>query len=90
MALDITLSSHILSSPTLPLIDETMVALVLELGALLARIPRTPRIRRVLHPSTPSAPSTPFEIAQDLIDQLAVYYRHRSKRNIKTSSYETH
>ena len=33
MAIDITLPSHLLSSPTLPPIDETMVNLVSELGA---------------------------------------------------------
>ena len=99
MAVDITLSSHPLSSPTLPLIDETMVDLVSKLGALLARRPRAPRIRRVLHPSAPSASSTPpaplaplasFEIAQDHINQLTVYSRRRPKINIKTQSYGTH
>ena len=91
-----TLSSHPLSSPTLPLINETMVDLVLELGALPARRPWAPRIRRVLHPSAPStpsvlsAPSAPFEIAWVLIDQLAVYSRRRPKRNINTPSCGTY
>ena len=93
MAVDITLSSHPLSSFTLPPInetDETMVDIVLELGALPARRPCAPRTRRVLHPSAPSALSAPFEIARDPIDQLAVYYRWRPKRNIKNPSYGTH
>ena len=76
MAVDITLSSHLLSSPTLPLINKTLVDLVSELGALPARRYRAPRIRRVLHLSAPSAP---FEIARDPIDQLAVYARRRCK-----------
>ena len=59
IAIDITLSSHPLSSPTLPPIDDTIVDLVLELGVLPARRPCAPRIRRVLHPSAP------FEIARD-------------------------
>ena len=80
MAVDITLSSYPLSSPTLPLIDETMVDLVSELDALPARRPRTPRIRRVLHPSAPSAPSALFEIARDPIDQLVMYVRRHPKR----------
>ena len=51
---------HILSSPTipsttLPPIDETMVDLVSDLGALPPRRPRVPRTCQVLHPSTPSA-----------------------------------
>ena len=93
IAVDITLTSHHLSSPTLPPIGETIVDLVSELGALPARRPRDPRIRRVLHPSVPSAlstPSTPFEIARDPIDQLVVYSRRRPKINIKTSSCGTH
>ena len=93
MAVDITLSAHPLSSLTLPPIDETMVDLVSEFGVLLARRPRAPRIHRVLHPSAlsvPSAPSAPFEIAQNLIDQLVVYSRHRPERNIKTPSCGTH
>ena len=99
MGLDMTLSSHPLSSPTLSPIDETMVDLVLELGALIARGPRASHICRVLHPSTPlapstlSAPSTPsalFEIARDPIDQLAMYSRRRPKRNIMTPSCGTH
>ena len=93
IAVDITLSSHPLSSPTLPPIDDTIIDLVLELGALPARRPHAPRIRRVLHPSTPSAPSassTPFEIARDPVDQLTVYSRHHPKRNIKTPSCGTH
>ena len=49
IAVDITLSS-----PTLPLIGDTIVNLVSELGALPVRRPRAPCIRRVLHPSTPS------------------------------------
>ena len=95
IAIDITLSSHPLSSPTLPPISDTIIDLVSELVALLARRPRAPCIFRVLHPSAPSAPSAPstpsapFEIARDPIDQLAVYSRHRPKRNIKTSSCGT-
>ena len=65
MVVDITSSSHPLSSPTLPPIDETMVDLVSELGALPIRRSHAPRIRRVLHPSAPSAPSAQFEIARD-------------------------
>ena len=53
IAVDITLSSHPLSSPTLPPIGDTIVDLVSELGALPDRQPRAPRIRRVLHPSLP-------------------------------------
>ena len=108
---DITLSSHSVSSPTLPPIGDTILDLASELGAFLARQPRAPRIRRILHlsapstPSTPSAPSAPsapstllapsalsapFEIARDPIDQLAVYSRLRSKRNIKKPSCGTH
>ena len=99
MLVDVTLSSHPLSSPTLPPIDEIMVDLVSELGALPTRRPRAPRIRRVLHlsapsaPSASSAPSTPsasFEIAWDLIDKLVMYSGRRPKINIKTSSYGTH
>ena len=90
IAVDITLSSHPLSSPTLPSIGDTIVDLVSELGTLPTRRPHAPRIHRVLHPSTPSAPSAPFEIARDPIDQLVVYYRRHPKRNIKTSSYGTH
>ena len=88
IAVDITLSSLIL-----PLIDETMVDFVSEVGVLPIRRPRCPRIRRVLHPSVPSTPSTLsalFEITRDPIDQLPVYSRHHPKRNIKTLSYETH
>ena len=90
MVVYITLSSHLLSSLTLPSIDETMVELVSVLGALPTRRPRAPRIRRVLHPSAPLAPSAPFEIAWDLIDQLAVYSRHCPKRNIKCGPYPIH
>ena len=92
IAVDITLSSHPLSSPIVPPIRDTIVDLVSELGALPARRPRALRIRRVLHPSAssaPSAPSAPFEIAQDPIDQLAVYCRRRPKR-YKTPSCGTH
>ena len=90
IAVDITLPSHPLSSPTLPPISDTIFDLVSELGALPAR---RPRARRVLHPSAPSAPlapSDPFEIAWDPVDQLAVYFRCCPKRNIKTSSCGTH
>ena len=90
MAVDITLSFHPLSSPTLSLIDETMVYLVSESGALPVRQPRVPCIRQVLHPSTPSTPSASFEIARDPINQLAIYSRRHPKINIKTPSYETH
>ena len=90
IAVDITFSFHPLSSPTLPPIGDTILDLVSELGPLLARWPRAPRIRRVLHPSAPSAPSAPFEIARDPIDQQVVYSRRLPKRNIKTSSSETH
>ena len=90
LAVDITLSFPPLSSPTLPSINETMVNLVSELGALPARRPRTPSISRVLHPSVPSAPSAPFEIARDPIDQLVVYVRRRPKRNITAQSCGTH
>ena len=90
MAVNITLSSHLLSSPTLPPIGETMVNLLSELSALPARRPSTPRKRRVLHPLAPSTPSTPFEIARDPVDQLVVYTMSRSKRNIKAPSCETH
>ena len=85
-----TLSSHPLSSPTLPVIDETMVDFVSELGAFSARRSRASCIRRVLYSLAPLAPSAPFEIARDPIDQLAVYFRHRPKRNIKTPSCGTH
>ena len=85
MAIDITLSS-----PTLPLIDEIMVDLVSKLGALPAKRPRASRIHQVLHLSAPLTPSAPFEIAQDLIDQLAVYARSHPKRNIKAPSCGTH
>ena len=70
IAVDITLSSHPLSSPTLLPIDDTIFNLVLELGSLPARRPRAPCVRRVLHrsapstPSTPSATSAPFEITR--------------------------
>ena len=90
IAVDITLSSHPLSSLTLPPIGDTIIDFVSELGALPAMRPCAPRIRRVLHPSAPSAPSAPFEIARDPIDQLDVYSRRRPKRNIKTSSCGTH
>ena len=102
IAVDITLSSYSLSSSTLPPIGDTIVDLVSELSALPARRPRAPRKRRVLHPSAPSAPSAPlapsalsapsssFEIARDPIDQLALYYRRRPKKKIKTPSCETH
>ena len=83
MAVDMTLSSHHLSSLTLSPIDETIVDLVSELGALPASRPRAPRIRRVLHPSAPLAPSAS-------IGQLVVYSRHRPKRNVKTPSCGTH
>ena len=76
MAVDITLSSHPLSSPSLPSISETMIDLVLELGALPIRRPRAPRILQAFHPSAhlaPLASSTLFEIAQDPIDQPTVY-----------------
>ena len=63
IVINITLSSHSLSSPTLSPIGETIVDLVSELDALPVRRPRAPRIRRVLHPSAPSTPSAPFEIA---------------------------
>ena len=102
IAVDIALSSYSLSSSTLPPIGDTIVDLVSELSAFPARRPRAPRKRRVLHPSAPSAPSVPsapsapsapsssFEIVRDPIDQLAVYYRRRPKRKIKTPSCETH
>ena len=45
IAVDITLSSHPLSSLTLPPIGDTILDLVSELGALPARRPRAPRIR---------------------------------------------
>ena len=102
MVVDITLSPHPLSSPTLPPIDKTMINLVLELGALPTRQSRAPRICRVLHPLAPSAPLAssapsalsaplaPFEIARDRVDQLVVYFRCRPKRNINTPSYGTH
>ena len=67
-----------------------MVDLVSELDALPDKRPRAPRIRQVLHPSAPSAPLAPFETAQDPIDQLAMYYRHCPKINIKIPFYETH
>ena len=99
MIVDMTLSAHPLSSPTLPLIDETIVDLVLELAAIPTRRPRAPRIPRVLHPLAPSAPldpsapsdpSAPFEIARDAIDHIVVYSRQRPKRTIKISSCRTH
>ena len=82
MVVDITLSSHPLSFLTLPLIDETIVDLVSELGALPTRRPRAPHILRVLHPSAPLAPSAPFEIARDPICNtpnytIVVYYMFR-------------
>ena len=89
MAIDITLSFHPLSSPTLPPTNETMVDLVSELGAHPTRRPCAPRIRRALHPLAPSAPSALFEIARDHINQLAVYSRCRLERNIKTPSCGT-
>ena len=96
MTVDMTLSAHPLSSPTLPPIDETIVDLVSELVAVPTRRPRAPRIPRVLHPSTPSVPSAPsdpsapFEIAWDTIDHIAVYSRRRPKRTIKISSCGTY
>ena len=96
IAVDITFSSHPLSSPALPPIGDTILNFVSELGPLPARRLRAPRIRRVLHlsapstPLTPSAPSTPFEIARNPIDQQVMYYRSRHKRNIKTPSCGTH
>ena len=99
MRVNMTLSSHPLSSPTLSPIDETMVDLVSEFGARPTKRPRAPRIRQVLHPSAPLAPlapsassasSAPFEIARDPIDKLAMYSRRRPKRNIKTPSCGTH
>ena len=59
ITVDITFSSHPLSSPTLPPIGNTILDLVSELGSLPTRRPRAPRIRRVIHPSAPSVPSTP-------------------------------
>ena len=56
MGIDMTLSYHPLSFLTLPPIDETMIDLILELGALPTRRPRAPCIPRILHPSAPSAP----------------------------------
>ena len=53
IAVNITLSSHPLSSPTLSPIGDTIIDLLSELGALPTRRPRAPRIRRVLHPSAP-------------------------------------
>ena len=82
--------THPLSSLTLSLIDETMVDLVSELGALLAKRPCTLRIRQVLHPSASLALSALFEIAQDLINQLVAYAKRRPKRNIKAPSCGTH
>ena len=96
IAIDIILSSHPLSSLTLPPIGDTIVHLVSELGALPARRLRALRIRRVLHPSAssaplaPSAPPAPFQIALDLIDKLIVYSKRRRKRNIKAPSCGTH
>ena len=96
IAVDITFSSHPLSSPTLPPIGDTILDLVSELGPLLARRPRAPRIRQLLHPSAPLAPSAPsapsasFEITRDPIAQQAMYSRCRPKRNIKTPSCGTH
>ena len=99
MAVNMTLSSHHLSSPTLPPIDETMIDLVSKLGALPTRRPRAPRICQVLHlsapsapstPSSPSSPSAPFEIAWNHRDQLDVYSRRRPKRNMKTPFCETY
>ena len=102
IAIDITCSSHPLSSPTLPHIGDTILDLVSELGPLPTRRPCAPRIHSVLHPSAPSVPSTPsapsspsapsalFEIARDPINQQVVYSRCHHKRNIKTSSCGTH
>ena len=93
IAVDVTFSSHPLSSPTLPPIDDTILDLVSELGPLPARRLRAPRICRVLHPlapSAPSSPSAPFEIARDPIDHQAMYSRRRPKRNIKTPSCGTY
>ena len=75
IAVDITLSSHPLSSHTLPHIDDTILDLLPELGPLPARRPRTRRVHRLLHPSAPSAPSTPsipstpFQTPRDPIAQ---------------------
>ena len=59
IAVDITFSSHPLSSPTLPPIGDTILDLASKLGPLPAKRHCAPRIRRVLHPSAPSAPSAP-------------------------------
>ena len=56
IAIDITLSSHPLSSHTLPPIDDTILDLLPELGPLPTKRPRTRRVHRLLHPSAPSAP----------------------------------
>ena len=48
IAIDITFSSHPLSSPTLPPIGDTILDLVSELGPLPVRQPYAPCIRRVL------------------------------------------
>ena len=99
IAVDITLSSHPLSSHTLPPMDDTILDLLPELGPLPARRPRTRRVHRLLHPSVPSAPSapsaisapsTPSQTPHDPIVQQAVYFRRRPKRNIKTPSCGTH
>ena len=93
IVVDITLSSHPLSSPTLPSIGDTILYLVPELCAFPAMRPHAPCIRRVLHPSALSAPltpSSPFEIPRDPIDQLAVYSRRHPKRNINIPSCGTH
>ena len=45
IAVDITLSSHPLSFPTLPPIGDAIIDLVSELGALSTRRPHAPRIR---------------------------------------------
>ena len=93
IAVDITLSSHPLPSHTLPPMDHTILDLLLEWGRLPARRPRTRRLHRLLHPSdtsAPSAPSAPSQTPQDPIGQQTVYFRRRSKRNIKASSCGTH
>ena len=63
IAVDITLSSHSLSSHTLPPMDDTILDFLPELGPLPARRPWTRRVHRLLHPSVPSAPSAPSAIS---------------------------
>ena len=67
ITVDITLLSHPLSFPALPPIGDTIIDIVLELGALPARRPRAPRAPFAPSapsvPSAPSAPSALFEIA---------------------------